>query len=46
MLLKCLHFSYLKLNDLEMTFKVTGKTTIKLFHEGYSYKSLDLIIPA
>ena len=43
---KCLNFSYLNLNDLEMTFQVTGKIIIKLFHESYSYKYLDLIIPA
>ena len=43
---KCLHFSYLNLSDLEVTFKVTGKTVVKLFHGGYSYKCLDSIIPA
>ena len=30
---KCLHFSYLNLNDLEMTLKVIGKTIIELFQE-------------
>ena len=46
---KCLHFSYLAgghLNDLEMTLKVIGKTIIELFHESYSYKYIDFIIPA
>ena len=30
-LTKILNFSYFKLNDLEMTIKVTGKTVVKLF---------------
>ena len=29
-----------------MTIKVTRKTVVKLFDEGYSYKYLDLIKPA
>ena len=29
-----------------MTFKVTGKIIIQLFHEDYSYKYLNLIIAA
>ena len=40
--IKCLDFTYLKLNDLEMIIKVTGKKVVKLFDEGYSYKYLDL----
>ena len=44
--MECLNFSHSNLNDLEMTFKVMGKTIIKLFHEGNSYKYLDLTIPA
>ena len=44
--IKCLDFTYLKLNDLEMIIKVTAKTVVKLFDEGYSYKYLDLIKPA
>ena len=43
---KCLDFSYFKLNDLEMIIKVTGKTVVKLFDEGYLYKCLYLIKPA
>ena len=29
---ECLDFRYLKLNDLEMTIKVTGKTVVKLVY--------------
>ena len=28
---KCLDFSYFKLNDLEMTIKLTGKTSCQTF---------------
>ena len=41
---ECLNFSHSNLNDLEMTFKVIGKTIIKLVHEGNSYKYLDLLV--